>query len=107
MFLARFNRTKRKIDANKRMEAIRNKNNNGFDPVYGAITMTFFPINMLLVPFVFLLLLLKSHRLNEFVLKLQYSALVFGYSIIGVFASSVLVPLLYFKCILNTIFRIY
>mmetsp|Transcript_4753 Transcript_4753/g.7168 ORF Transcript_4753/g.7168 Transcript_4753/m.7168 type:complete len:361 (+) Transcript_4753:3338-4420(+) len=101
MFVTRYAQAERNIEATKRMDAITLKNNQGYDPLYGAITMTFFPINFVLLPFAPLILLLKSERINDFVLKVQYFVLIVGYAALGLVTSGFLAPLLYLKSVYN------
>jgi len=79
------------------MDVIRQKNRRSFDPVYGAITMTYFPINIILLPFVVFLVLMKSPRLSDFVLKLQYALLVMCYCLLGLMFSFAVLPIMYLR----------
>ena len=68
--------------------------------------MTYFPINLILMPFILFLVVMKSPRLNDFVLKLQYTILVLCYCFIGLAFSTVVIPLLYFKCVFNSFYML-
>ena len=101
MFILRYVNVHKSIEADKRKDIILLKNVINNDQVYGAITMTYFPINIILLPFMVPLVIMKSERLNDTVLKLQYFLLIVFYIAIGAAISVVLLPLLYLKSILN------
>mmetsp|Transcript_40106 Transcript_40106/g.61283 ORF Transcript_40106/g.61283 Transcript_40106/m.61283 type:complete len:88 (-) Transcript_40106:460-723(-) len=69
MLIIRYKNASKKIEASRRMEIILLKNSQCYDKVYGAITMTYFPINIILLPFILPMIILKSERLNDAVLK--------------------------------------
>jgi len=102
MFVLRYVKVYKSIEADKRKDIINLKNMITYDPIYGGITMTFFPINIILLPFILPLIILKSERLNEFVLKAQYFILVVLYIGIGALISVPLAPFLYVKIIINS-----
>ena len=104
IFINRYEQTFINIDALRRMNIIRLKNSSDFHPFYGAITITFFPISILMLPFLIPLLLFKSERLSNFVLKLQYSAMILMYVFLGLLCSVVIIPLLYLKSLINSIY---
>jgi len=60
MFILRYLNVQTNIEAIRRMDRIKLKNTQGYDPVYGAITMTFFPINIIILPLLPFLLMFKS-----------------------------------------------
>lgn len=70
MFVLRYAEVHRNMEALNRKEMIRLKNSICFDKFYGAITMTYFPINLALLPFLIPLYNMKSERLNDLVLKI-------------------------------------
>ena len=70
IFINRYKILWKNIDAMKRMEFINLKNTKNFDQLFGGVTMTFFPINILLLPFILPVVGFKSMRLNEFILKI-------------------------------------
>ena len=69
MFVLRYFYVQLNIEAIKRIDIIHKKNSLSYDRLNGAITMTFFPINILLLPLYIPLLLIKSERLNDTILK--------------------------------------
>jgi len=68
MFILRCLEVSKNIDAKKRMEIIKQKNISGYDDVYGAITMTSYPVNVVIIPFMASIVMMKSQRLNNTVL---------------------------------------
>lgn len=70
LIIAKYMTLFNKLPALKRMEIIELKNSNSFDNIYGSIAVSFFPLSILALPFVGLLLVLKSHRMNNFLLQI-------------------------------------
>ena len=52
------------------------KNNLSFDPIIGAVTTTFFPINVIMLPLMLPVIIVKNKKLNEMVNKLQYACMI-------------------------------
>jgi len=104
MFINRYKYVFHNIDAIRRMEIIKLKNTSSYDALYGSVTITFFPISIIVLPFLVFVVLFKSERLNDFVLKLQYTALMLMYCLIGFVFSLPLLPLIYLKSITNAIY---
>ena len=70
MFINRYSFLWGNLDALKRMNIIKLKNTSDYDPLYGGVTITFFPISLIILPFIPFVVLFKSQRLNEFILKM-------------------------------------
>mmetsp|Transcript_30409 Transcript_30409/g.46584 ORF Transcript_30409/g.46584 Transcript_30409/m.46584 type:complete len:115 (-) Transcript_30409:1088-1432(-) len=70
IFVLRYVKVSKSIEAERRKDIITLKNIIGYDQDNGAITMSFFPINIILLPFIPPMLLLKSERLSDTALKL-------------------------------------
>ena len=104
MFINRYKFMWQNIDAIRRMEIIKLKNSKSYNELYGGVTITFFPISLIALPFLIPIILLKSERMNDFILKIQYSLMIVMFCIIAIILSIPLLPLLYIKCILNAIF---
>ena len=104
MFINRYKFVFQNIDAIRRMEIIKLKNSNSFDAIYSGVTITFFPISIIVLPFILPVILFKSERLNDFILKLQYALMIVLYCIIAVIISVPLLPLIYLKAIMNSIY---
>mmetsp|Transcript_41400 Transcript_41400/g.63122 ORF Transcript_41400/g.63122 Transcript_41400/m.63122 type:complete len:126 (+) Transcript_41400:3658-4035(+) len=106
MFILKYQEVWGNIEAKRRMDIIKLKNSQQYDPEHGAITMSYFPINLFLLPFMLPLVIIKSDRFNHSVLQVQYYILVLLYVVIGsVFAIPVF-PVLYFKMLLNAGYNI-
>lgn len=104
MFINRYKVVFKNLDALRRMNIIKLKNSSSFDKVIGGVSITFFPISVILLPFIPAVVLAKSERLNDFILKMQYAILIVFYCLIAVILSIPILPLLYFKVILNSIY---
>ena len=53
-----------------RMNVIRLKNAISYDEEIGAITITFFPISILMLPFIPIVSVFRNDRLSDFFLKI-------------------------------------
>jgi len=104
MFINRYKFVWLNLDALRRMNIIKLKNTNSYDELYGGVTITFYPISIVMLPFVIPVVVFKSERLNDFILKIQYAAMIVMYCILGTIIAAPLVPLLYFKLIANAVF---
>lgn len=104
MFINRYRLVYKNIDALRRMDIIKLKNSCSYDKIIGGVTLTFFPINLILLPFIIPVVVFKSERLNDFILKIQYVLMILAYCFIATIISVPLVPLLYLKCVFNAIY---
>lgn len=104
MYINRYKYVYVNIDAFRRMDIIKLKNSSSFDEFYSGITITFFPINILVLPFILPVVLFKSERLNDFILKLQYALMILLYCFMAIIIAVPLLPILYIKAIMNAIF---
>lgn len=104
MFINRYKFVYTNLEAFRRMNIIKLKNTNSYDNLYGGVTITFFPISIIMLPFVVPVVIFKSERLNDFILKIQYATMMMMYCFLGFFVAIPLVPLLYLKIIVNSIF---
>jgi len=101
MFINRYRFVYMNIDALRRMDIIKLKNSSSYDKSIGGATLTFFPINMFMLPFCWPIVIFKSDRLSDFFLKLQYTFMVAIYCCIAIVLAVPLYPLLYLKCVGN------
>ena len=104
MFINRYTFVWANLDALRRMNIIKLKNSSSFDRLYGGITITFFPISIVVLPFIIPVVLFKSERLNDFILKIQYVLMIIMYCILACFISVPIIPILYCKSVGNSIF---
>ena len=70
MFINRYKFVYQNLEAFRRMNIIRLKNTNSYDKLYGGVTITFFPISIIMLPFIIPVVVFKSERLNDFILKI-------------------------------------
>ena len=104
MFINKQQNVIKNLDAYRRFNIIRLKNSQSFDPAIGGLCLTFFPINIVAIPFMVPIMLFKNPRISEFTLKLQYTALLGLYSLVAVCLIILMVPYLYMKCVVNGIY---
>jgi len=104
MFINRLQIVYKNLAAIRRMDIIKLKNSSSFDPLYGGVTITFFPISIMILPFIIPVIIFKSERLNDFILKIQYGFMMMMYVIIAVIFSILILPLIYGKCIFNAFY---
>ena len=104
MYVNKYLRVSQNLVALKRYSVLRMKNSISYDEQLAGIVCSFFPINILMTPFIIPLVILRSKRMNDFLLKLQYTLMCSIYAgVMGVF-SLIVVPLLYVKMLSNSIF---
>jgi len=70
MFINRYKQVFKNLDAYRRFNIIKLKNSVAYDKFVGGATLTFFPINILVLPFIFPLIFLRSARLSDTMLKI-------------------------------------
>jgi len=101
MFNNRSQRVLDKLDFMRRKAIINLKNSQSFDSRIGAITISFFPINIVLLPFMQGVLQMQSERLNDSILKAQFVFLIMLYILVIVAIVLPLFPLIYLKVLFN------
>jgi hypothetical protein len=69
MFINKYKLIWTNLDAFKLFNIVRQKNSLAFDKYIGGITMTFFPINILILPLSVPVLSLRNARVSDFALK--------------------------------------
>jgi hypothetical protein len=97
MFINRQSEVSKNLDAFRRFNIIKLKNSEQYDQYIGGITTTFFPINILMLPFMLPVIIFRNPRISDFALKLQYAALMFLYVLIAILLVIPLLPILMFK----------
>lgn len=80
------------------------KNFTRYDPLLGAISLTFFPINIIVAPLIVPLILMQNKRASDFFLKMQYSVMMVMYSMAAGVVIVFLIPVLVAKVIGNSIY---
>ena len=104
MFINRYKVVFKNIDAYRRFSIIKQKNCVSYDRVLGGITITFFPFNIVILPFILPIVFLRSKRASDFMLKFQYVMMALMYSLIAFVIIIPTTPFLYMKLIFNSIF---
>mmetsp|Transcript_23983 Transcript_23983/g.36808 ORF Transcript_23983/g.36808 Transcript_23983/m.36808 type:complete len:383 (-) Transcript_23983:586-1734(-) len=107
MFVVRYLRFSKLIEAEKRSEIINIKNRSSNIPVFGAITTSYHPLSIFLLPFFLPMILIQSERVNDFAMKFQFFFLVLGYVLLGFLASIPGFILMYLKLVLNACYILY
>ena len=104
MFINKYKIVWRNLDAYKRFDIIKAKNSISFDKFIGGITMTFFPINILMLPLIPPILAIRNPRASDFLLKGQYIIMMIIYSFMAGIVIIPATPVIYIKSISNAIF---
>jgi hypothetical protein len=69
----------------------------------GSVSSSFFPLNIVILPFVPIIVTVRNRNTNEIFNKMQYSFLVLLYSLIFLVFQIFLAPVMMIKLILNTL----
>ena len=101
MFINRYKNVWKNLDALRRTNIIKLKNSSSYDRLIGCITITFFPISIIVLPFILPVVLFKSERLNDFILKIQYGFMIIMYCLLAIIISIPMIPILYAKSMIN------
>lgn len=104
MFINRYQYVWSNIDAIRRMDIIKLKNSRSYNETLGGVTNTFFPISIITLPLILPLIMFKSDRMSDFVLKFQYTIMILMYCFLAIFLAIPFLPTLYLKCIANAVF---
>ena len=104
MFINKYKQVWKNLEAYRRFNIIRLKNSVAYDKFLGAVTITFFPINILMLPFIPPITILRSARASDFLLKLQYVIMILLYCVLACIMVVPIIPILYLKMLTNSIF---
>lgn len=104
MFINRYKIVWRNLDAYRRFTIIKLKNSVAFDKFIGGVTLTFFPINLVMLPLALPIISLRSKRASDILLKLQYVIMIVLYCIIACLMVIPASPILLIKVYTNAIF---
>ena len=107
MFINKYKQVWKNLEAYRRFNIIRLKNSVAYDKFLGAVTITFFPINILMLPFIPPITILRSARASDFLLKLQYVIMILLYCALACILVIPVIPLLYLKMLTNSIFIVF
>lgn len=104
MFINKYKVVWRNLDAYKRFNIIKMKNSVSFDKFIGGVTLTFFPVNILMVPFIPAIIAIRNVRASDFMLKCQYTVMMLIYCALAGVAIIPMTPILYIKAVANALF---
>jgi len=104
MFINRYKTVWVNLDAYRRFTIIKLKNSISYDKFIGGVTLTFFPINIIMLPFSIVLTALRTKRGSDIMLKIQYSLMMIIYCFISALMFVPTCPLLIFKIYTNSFF---
>lgn len=103
MFVYKYKKVYELLPSIRNLNTIKTKNALSYDSTLGAITLTFFPINVLNLLFVAPVLFFRSKRISDFLLKIQYVFIVLIYAFVGLLLLVALSPILVLKMVLNSV----
>jgi hypothetical protein len=102
-----FSNTYKDVQDNKKSIPLRRilhiKNILGYDQMIGSVSSSFFPMNIVILPFIPIIISVRNRNTNETFNKMQYSFLVMLYSVIFVAFQIVLAPIMMVKLAFNTL----
>lgn len=104
MFINRYRQVYANIDAYRYLRIIKLKNKVSYDKYVGCITLSFFPLNILIVPFIPVIIKMRSTRISDFLLKIQYGIMMIIYSSTALLLIFPLAPVLYCKILINSFY---
>jgi hypothetical protein len=104
MFINKYKVVWKTLNAKKRFNIISLKNSHSFDKFIGGVTITFFPFNVLSLIFIAPVIMFRSNRMSEFILKIQYSIMILVYCLITILMVIPMFPILQMKLVVNAVF---
>mmetsp|Transcript_12406 Transcript_12406/g.19390 ORF Transcript_12406/g.19390 Transcript_12406/m.19390 type:complete len:168 (-) Transcript_12406:968-1471(-) len=104
MFINKYEEVYKNLDAHRRFNIIKMKNSVAYDKHVGGATLTFYPINIMVLLFMIPIFSIRSSRASDFALKIQYMVMVLLYGIVICVFVVPTIPILYVKCLINTIY---
>ena len=106
MFINRYKTLWSKLDAYRRFIIIKLKNSVSYDKFIGGVTITFFPINLVLLPFTIPIIIFRSKRMSDILLKFQYIMMIVLYCLMACMMIVPSSPILLIKVYTNAFFII-
>jgi len=104
MFINRYTIVWRNLDAYRRFNIIKLKNSVSYDRFIGGVTITFYPINIIMLPLAIPIISLRSKRASDILLKLQYVLMILLYCIIACIMVVPASPVLLLKVYTNAFY---
>ena len=107
MFINKYKQVYKNLDAYRRFNIIKLKNSVAYDKFIGGVTLTFYPINIIMLPFIAPIVAFRSARVSDFLLKIQYVIMMLMYCGIASTFIVPMAPFLYLKILSNSIFILF
>jgi len=107
MFINKYKQVYKNLDAYRRFNIIKLKNSVAYDKFIGGVTLTFYPINIIMLPFIAPIVGFRSARVSDFLLKIQYVIMMLLYCGIASTFIVPMIPFLYLKIVTNSIFILF
>ena len=104
MFINRYKTVWSNLDAYRRFMIIKLKNSVSYDKFIGGVTITFFPINLVMLPFSIPIIIFRSKRMSDILLKFQYVIMIVLYCVMACIMIVPASPILIFKVYTNAFF---
>lgn len=104
MFINRYKHVYNNLEAIRLLKIVTLKNAALYDKYAGGVTLSFFPINIVMTPFLLPLVYMRSPRMSDFILKIQYGFMLVLYIMLAMIFLLPIMPLIYLKCVMNALF---
>ena len=104
MFINRYKVVFDNLESLRLFKIINLKNSAQYDKTVGAVTLTFFPVNIIMTPLLIPIATMRSARLSDLVLKVQYTFMMVLYTFLALMMLLPLTPLIYLKVVINAMF---
>lgn len=104
MFINRYKVVFENLESIRLFKIIDLKNSALYDKNIGAVTLTFFPVNIIMTPLLIPIATMRSSRLSDFCLKVQYVFMMFLYVVLALLMLFPLTPFIYLKVVVNAMF---
>lgn len=107
MFINKYKQVWKNLDAYRLLKIIRLKNSVAYDKYIGGATLSFFPINVIVTPFIIPIMNMRSQRASDFLLKIQYILMILMYLVLAFCMIAPMVPVLYCKIMVNSVYILF
>lgn len=107
MFINKYKQVWRNLDTFRLLKIIRLKNSVAYDKYIGGVTLSFFPINVVITPFIWPILNMRNQRASDFLLKIQYILMILMYLLIALLFILPMAPFLYIKIMMNSVYILF
>lgn len=107
MFINKYKQVWKNLEAYRLLKIIKLKNSVAYDKYIGGVTLSFFPINVIVTPFIIPILNMRNQRASDFLLKIQYILMIIMYLLIAMVLIFPMSPFLYIKIVLNSVYILF